>query len=160
MAPRVEVYTEIACRAVHESDKTLPSSPTPRFYEYLMPRADVFDPRFGTEDANTVVSLTNRSFQSLDECSSDPRVQGRAARIQACKAFSYRSRPSVSCSATNPQTSVCSCQNSRECAQRDHDRLALPHERCSRPEEDTCHHRLWRPLHVPITSLLLDIPMG
>lgn len=112
MAPRVEVYTQIACRAIHESDKTLPSSPTPRFYEYLMPRADVFNPRFEADDADTAHSPSNRNVQSLDECSSDTRVQGRAARIQACKSLSYqRGRLSVSCHTTDPHMFVYSCED-------------------------------------------------
>lgn len=86
MAPRVEVYTKIACRAVHQAQDTHPS-PAPHFYEFLMPRADVYDVNFGRGDAPVPLALnfSDPNALSVDECSSDPRVQGRAARIQACK---------------------------------------------------------------------------
>ncbi|KZV76316.1 MFS general substrate transporter [Peniophora sp. CONT] len=84
MAPRVEVYTKIACRAVHQAQDPR-SSPAPHFYEYLMPRADVYDVNFGHNDAPAPLTLnfSDPNPLSVDECSGDPRVQGRAARIQA-----------------------------------------------------------------------------
>lgn len=85
MAPRVEVYTKIACRAVHQAQETHPITPAPRFYEFLMPRADIFDVDFGRGHTPLTLSFYDPDSLSVDECSSDPRVQGRAARIQACK---------------------------------------------------------------------------
>ncbi|KAI0283674.1 major facilitator superfamily domain-containing protein [Russula aff. rugulosa BPL654] len=61
LAPRVEVYTQIACRTLYDSSSPSPSS------------------SFG------VVHVQFRDFpiKKFDECAADPRVQARAARIQA-----------------------------------------------------------------------------
>ena len=98
MAPRVEVYTKIACRAVHQAQDTHPSDPTNHFYEYLMPRADVFEVDFGRDILSTPLALnfSDPHALSVDECSGDPRVQARAARIQACKTPSFARYPLLS----------------------------------------------------------------
>ena len=95
MAPRVEVYTKIACRAVHQAQDTHPLDPTPHFYEYLMPRADVFEVDFGRDILSTPLALnfSDPHALSVDECSGDPRVQARAARIQACETPSFARYP-------------------------------------------------------------------
>ncbi|KAH9045078.1 hypothetical protein EDB84DRAFT_1469066 [Lactarius hengduanensis] len=74
LAPRVEVYTQIACRTLHDS----PSSPD------IAPPSPLHPP-FSLARASEAVHV---QFQDVpvkiyDECTGDPEVQARAARIQA-----------------------------------------------------------------------------
>ena len=126
MAPRVEVYTKIACRAVHQAQGSHPPSPAPHFYEYLLPRADIFDPNFGRDDAPLALEFPDLDTLSIDECSQDPRVQGRAARIQACEALYSSSHASIL--VADMRMGACSCQDDREYPQCDHDGLAVTYE--------------------------------
>ena len=75
LAPRVEVYTQIACRTLYESSDPSPIiDPTPSLYSSALANTgDVVH-----------VQFQDKPVKSYDECSADPRVQARAARIQAC----------------------------------------------------------------------------
>lgn len=89
LAPRVEVYTQLACRAIHGNDPVNPNATSLYFspsYEY-----DGYNTtKTHDEDYDydyTTISLPSRGIvdmEALDACKGDPRVQGRAARIQAC----------------------------------------------------------------------------
>ncbi|EIM81131.1 uncharacterized protein STEHIDRAFT_134780 [Stereum hirsutum FP-91666 SS1] len=88
LAPRVEVYTQLACRAIHGNDPVNPNATSLYFspsYEY-----DGYNTtKTHDEDYDydyTTISLPSRGIvdaDALDACKGDPRVQGRAARIQA-----------------------------------------------------------------------------
>jgi len=75
LAPRVEVYTQIACRTLYQSSNPSPFiDPTPYLHSStLVNTSDVVH-----------VQFQDNPVRSFDECSADPRVQARAARIQAC----------------------------------------------------------------------------
>lgn len=102
LAPRVEVYTQLACRAIHGNDPVTPN--TTSLYFSLSPSSykhdeyDTIKPH--NEDYEydyTAISIPSRSIvdaEALDACKGDPRVQGRAARIQACTSM-FMARPSV-----------------------------------------------------------------
>ncbi|KAA1476081.1 hypothetical protein DENSPDRAFT_861057 [Dentipellis sp. KUC8613] len=108
MAPRIEVYTQLACRAVHHNaSSTMPPIPSPSQSH----SASVFFQFSGANNASSpsgLPSVTPRlspsysaaasadfsparvhlpdlplPIYSFDECSADPKVQARAARIQA-----------------------------------------------------------------------------
>ena len=73
LAPRVEVYTQIACRTLFDTSTPSPStSSSSSLHLPTLPHAGVY------------VQFQEVSIQKLDECAADPRVQARAARIQAC----------------------------------------------------------------------------
>ncbi|KAF8499790.1 major facilitator superfamily domain-containing protein [Russula emetica] len=74
LAPRVEVYTKIACRTFYDSSSPSPSiSSSPPLHLPTLPHT------------SGVVHVQFRDFpiKKYDECAADPRVQARAARIQA-----------------------------------------------------------------------------
>ena len=77
LAPRVEVYTQIACRALYESSNpppiNVPSESSPLHISTTPYTSGVVHVRFQDNPVKT-----------YDRCSADPRVQARAARIQAC----------------------------------------------------------------------------
>ena len=76
LAPRVEVYTKLACRAIHHSETEIPAH---------VPFAPTAAHATPSDPIHTVrVILPDISSSALDECSADPKVQARAARIQAC----------------------------------------------------------------------------
>lgn len=75
LAPRVEVYTKLACRAIHHSETETP------VHVPFAPTAALAPP---SDPIHTVrVTLPDISSSAFDECSADPKVQARAARIQA-----------------------------------------------------------------------------
>ncbi len=75
LAPRVEVYTQIACRTLYDS-----SSPTPS----ISSASPLHLPTLPHTSGVVHVQFRDSPVQKLDECAADPRVQARAARIQAC----------------------------------------------------------------------------
>ena len=75
LAPRVEVYTQIACRALHES-----SNPSPM----IVPTSSLHPPTLAPTSDVVHVRFQDSLIKTYDECTADPRVQARAARIQAC----------------------------------------------------------------------------
>ncbi len=74
LAPRVEVYTQIACRTLHDPPMSgiVPASPL-HLPGSLVRASDAVHVQF--QDA---------PVKKYDECAGDPEVQARAARIQAC----------------------------------------------------------------------------
>src|ERR1700761_9607104 len=80
LAPRIEVYTQIACRTLHNSP---------------MHNSDIVLPpplhHSGSLVASDAVHLQFQNYQvkTYDECTADPKVQARAARIQACMLSFY-----------------------------------------------------------------------
>ncbi|KAI0320781.1 major facilitator superfamily domain-containing protein [Amylostereum chailletii] len=78
LAPRIEVYTKLACRALHENAPSSPSSPP--IYNFTNPTGILAD--IHPTPHLTTLTFPNPAY-SFDECSADPKVQGRAARIQA-----------------------------------------------------------------------------
>ena len=75
LAPRVEVYTKIACRTVYDS-----SNPSPNIF----PTSPLQLPTLPHTSGVVHVHFRDFPIQKFDECAADPRVQARAARIQAC----------------------------------------------------------------------------
>ncbi|KAI0048291.1 MFS general substrate transporter [Auriscalpium vulgare] len=76
LAPRIEVYTAIACRALHDAPTaTLVSGHNAFYAPSLLPS------NHSEQSANVV--LPDIPASVMDECSADPKVQARAARIQA-----------------------------------------------------------------------------
>jgi len=75
LAPRVEVYTQIACRTLYES-----SRPSP----FIDPTHSLHSSTLANSSDVVHVQFQDNPVKSYDECSADPRVQARAARIQAC----------------------------------------------------------------------------
>ncbi|KAH8995633.1 major facilitator superfamily domain-containing protein [Lactarius akahatsu] len=74
LAPRVEVYTQIACRTLHDS----PSSPD------IAPPSTLHPPHSLARAPEAVhVQFQDVPVKIYDECTGDPEVQARAARIQA-----------------------------------------------------------------------------
>ncbi|KAI0268599.1 major facilitator superfamily domain-containing protein [Gloeopeniophorella convolvens] len=74
LAPRVEVYTQIACRSLHDSPMSSPIT-VPSTSVHLPP---------SLHTRNVVhVQLPEIPVNTFDECTGDPKVQARAARIQA-----------------------------------------------------------------------------
>jgi hypothetical protein len=75
LAPRVEVYTQIACRTLYDSSNpppiTVPSSP---LHLSTSPHTS----------GVIHVQFQDNPVKKYDECAGDPKVQARAARIQAC----------------------------------------------------------------------------
>ncbi|SRR6266404_2350890 len=134
LAPRVEVYTQIACRTLHNlpmiSPDTVPSSP-------LHPPGSL------VHTSDTVhVQFQNAPVKTYDECSGDPKVQARAARIQAC-------RPSFSPSLTSIRpTLLHSRQDHGKHPQCRDNRLAESSKRQIWTQRDSCSFDVWRPLHV------------
>lgn len=92
LAPRVEVYTQLACRAIHGNDPVNPNAtslyPSSPLSAYEHDRYDTIKTHDEDHDYDyTTISLPSREIvdaDALDACKGDPRVQGRAARIQAC----------------------------------------------------------------------------
>ncbi|KAF8271276.1 major facilitator superfamily domain-containing protein [Lactarius quietus] len=74
LAPRVEVYTQIACRTLHNSPMVTPDIvPSPSLHHFgSLVASDSFHVQFQDPPVKT-----------YDECTADPKVQARAARIQA-----------------------------------------------------------------------------
>ncbi|KAI9461197.1 major facilitator superfamily domain-containing protein [Lactarius psammicola] len=73
LAPRVEVYTQIACRALHVS----PVSD-------IVPAPPLHPPGSLVRASDAVrVQFQDAPVKKYDECTGDPNVQARAARIQA-----------------------------------------------------------------------------
>src|SRR6267154_6485362 len=79
LAPRVEVYTQIACRTLYDSSSPSPSIPStsPLHLSTLPQTSGVVH-----------VQFRDIPIKKFDECAADPRVQARAARIQACRSSS------------------------------------------------------------------------
>jgi hypothetical protein len=75
LAPRVEVYTKIACRTLYDS-----SSPSPG----TSSSSPLHLPTLPHTSGIVYVQFREFPIKKLDECAADPRVQARAARIQAC----------------------------------------------------------------------------
>jgi hypothetical protein len=75
LAPRVEVYTQIACRTLYDTSSHSPSIPSasPLHLPTIPHTSDVVR-----------VQFRDFPIKKFDECAADPRVQARAARIQAC----------------------------------------------------------------------------
>ncbi|KAH9956889.1 major facilitator superfamily domain-containing protein [Russula dissimulans] len=76
LAPRVEVYTQLACRTLHDAYTPDPS-----------PAVILSSPLHNSTLTHTN-SVAHVQFQDIpvktyDDCTADPRVQARAARIQA-----------------------------------------------------------------------------
>lgn len=108
LAPRVEVYTQLACRAIHGKDPVNPNATalSSSLLSYF-PSSYAID---HAENALVTAGNVARAYVGLDRgeddeeswvtvewpesgivdaatvaaCKGDPRVQGRAARIQAC----------------------------------------------------------------------------
>ncbi|THH16571.1 hypothetical protein EW146_g4090 [Bondarzewia mesenterica] len=81
LAPRVEVYTQLACRALHGDPQTttvfdMSLDATPSF-------AISSHSSSPSSKYSVPVNLPDISTLLMDECSADPKVQARAARIQA-----------------------------------------------------------------------------
>jgi hypothetical protein len=78
LAPRVEIYTHIACRILHS-----PPAPSPVFSppSFLRPHAVTYP------DDVVHIRFQDLPIKVYDECTADPKVQARAARIQACMAI-------------------------------------------------------------------------
>ncbi|KAI0305500.1 major facilitator superfamily domain-containing protein [Multifurca ochricompacta] len=74
LAPRVEVYTQIACRTLHVSStpSSIIDSPASLYYSTSVHTTDAVH-----------VQFQDIPVKTYDECTADPRVQARAARIQA-----------------------------------------------------------------------------
>lgn len=104
LAPRVEVYTQLACRAIHGNDPVDPNATSLYFpslpsssdaYEYdghNLPTKTYHDSDYDHDE--TAISFPSSGIvdaETLDACKGDPRVQGRAARIQACMSISVSS---------------------------------------------------------------------
>lgn len=101
LAPRIEVYTNLACRAVNHTSSPSPSSPTP----FNLTLLDTSLHETASLDYNlTTLTFTNAGHPSND-CSADPKVQGRAARIQACPFYllSIRSYPDAPVQPSRPR---------------------------------------------------------
>jgi hypothetical protein len=75
LAPRVEVYTKIACRTLYDS-----SSPSPG----ISSSSPLHLPTLPHTSGVVHVQFRDPPIKKFDECTADPRVQARAARIQAC----------------------------------------------------------------------------
>ncbi|KAI0313769.1 major facilitator superfamily domain-containing protein [Amylostereum chailletii] len=82
MAPRIEVYTQLACRALHEDGDDAPSSwpPAPSTTSNFTISAN--DNDNALPNATTLIFL-DPDPSAVDACSADPAVQCRAARIHA-----------------------------------------------------------------------------
>ena len=100
LAPRVEVYTQIACRTLYDSSSPSPSSSL---------SSPLHLPTLPHTSGVVHVQFRDFPIKKFDECAADPRVQARAARIQACK-------PSSSILAVLTLMGLIppSCQNDRE----------------------------------------------
>ena len=100
LAPRVEVYTKIACRTLYDSSN-------------LSPGVSLSSPLHlpTTPHTSGVVHVQFRDspINIFDECAADPRVHARAARIQAC-ALSFCVPTVLTLMGLTPS----SCQNNRE----------------------------------------------
>jgi hypothetical protein len=77
LAPRVEVYTQIACRTLHGPSTGNPSP-------VIVPTSSQNPPTLPHTDDVVRVQFQDGPIRTYDECTADPRVQARAARIQAC----------------------------------------------------------------------------
>jgi|SRR5712671_2059766 len=76
LAPRVEVYTQIACRTLHDAYTPDPSPA-------IIPSSPLHN--FTVAHTNAAhVQFKGTPVKTYDDCAADPRVQARAARIQAC----------------------------------------------------------------------------
>jgi hypothetical protein len=100
LAPRVEVYTKIACRTLYDS-----SSPPPGIFS----SSPLQLPALPYTSGVVHVQFQDSPIKKFDKCAADPRVQARAARIQACGPSS--SVPTV---LTLMGLIPPSCQNNRE----------------------------------------------
>ncbi|KAI0066208.1 hypothetical protein BV25DRAFT_1879320 [Artomyces pyxidatus] len=79
LAPRIEVYTQLACRALHESSGGIPDTNSPVSDAYTNSNRTI-----SAEHASDNVHVSFPDIAVLkDACSADPKVQARAARIQA-----------------------------------------------------------------------------
>jgi hypothetical protein len=148
LAPRVEVYTQIACRTLHNSPiLTVPSPPVHHDHPGSLVASDSFHVQFQDPPVKT-----------YDECTADPNVQARAARIQACMPSFYsaptRIRPTL----------LHSCQDHREHPQCNNNRLAKSSQRQIWSQRDSCSFDVRCPLHVrptiPGPCTLADISQG
>ncbi len=75
LAPRVEVYTQIACRTFYDLSGSSP---------IVSPSSPLNLPTLPHTSGVVHVQFQDLPIKKIDECAADPRVQARAARIQAC----------------------------------------------------------------------------
>lgn len=151
LAPRVEVYTRIACQTLHNSPMLTPD---------IVPSSTVHHDHSGSLVASDAfhVQFQDPPLKTYDECTADPKVQARAARIQACMPYfcsvPTRIRPTL----------LHSCQDHREHPQCSDNRLAESSQRQIWSQRDSCSFNVWCPLHVcptlPEPSTLADFSQG
>ena len=75
LAPRVEVYTQIACRTLYD----LSNPPS-----IVVPSSPLHTSTTPHTSGVVHVKFQDNPVKTYDRCTADPRVQARAARIQAC----------------------------------------------------------------------------